>query len=62
MPSQYTATSVRKLVDKYFSLQWCRDNFVVPLYVETSLPMRPGILKIAIANSPDILLNSDTSN
>ena len=50
MPSQYTATSVRKLVDKYFSLQWCRDNFVVPLYVETSLPMRPGILKIAIAN------------
>ena len=50
MTKQYTATSVRKLVDKYFSLQWCRDNFVVPLYVETSLPMRPGILKIAIAN------------
>ena len=50
MPSQYTATSVRKLVDKYFSLQWCRDNFIVPLYVETSLPMRPGILIIAIPN------------
>ena len=50
MPNQYTATSVRKLVDKYFSLQWCRDNLVVPLYVETSLPMRPEILKIAIAN------------
>jgi len=50
MANQYTATSVRKLVDKYFSLQWCRDNLVVPLYVETSLPMQPGILKIAIAN------------
>jgi len=50
MANQFTATSVRKLVDKYFSLQWCRDNLVVPLYVETSLPMQPGILKIAIAN------------
>ncbi len=50
MDSKVTATSVRKLVDKYFSLQWCRDNLVVPLYVETSLPMEPGIIKIAIAN------------
>ena len=48
--NQYTATSVRKLVDKFFSLQWCRDNFVVPLYEETSLPMGKGIIKIAIAN------------
>ena len=48
--NQYTATSVRKLVDKFFNLQWCRDNFVVPLYEETSLPMNKGIIKIAIAN------------
>jgi len=48
--NQYTATSVRKLVDKFFSLQWCRDNFVVPLYKETSLPMDKGVIKIAIAN------------
>ena len=48
--NQYTATSVRKLVDKFFSLQWCRDNFVVPLYEETSLPLDKGIIKIAIAN------------
>ena len=47
---QYTSTSVRKLVDKFFSLQWCRDNFVVPLYEETSLPMSSGVIKIAIAN------------
>ena len=50
MDNKVTATSVRKLVDKYFSLQWCRDNLVVPLYTETSLPMEPGIIKIAIAN------------
>ncbi len=50
MDSKVTANSVRKLVDKYFSLQWCRDNLVVPLYVETSLPMEAGIIKIAIAN------------
>ena len=48
--NNYTATSVRKLVDKFFSLQWCRDNLVVPLYEETSLPMSNGIIKIAIAN------------
>ena len=48
--NQYTATSVRKLVDKFFSLQWCRDNLVVPLYEETSLPMDNRIIKIAIAN------------
>ena len=47
---QYTPTSVRKLVDKFFSLQWCRDNLVVPLYEETSLPMSQGVIKIAIAN------------
>ena len=47
---KYTPTSVRKLVDKFFSLQWCRDNFVVPLYEETALPMSEGIIKIAIAN------------
>ncbi len=50
MRSQYTASSVRKLVDKYFSLQWCRDNLVVPLYSETTLPMNPGVIKIAVAN------------
>jgi len=50
MEDKYTATSVRKLVDKYFSLQWCRDNLVVPLYSEPSLPMSQGIIKIAIAN------------
>ena len=48
--NKYTPTSVRKLVDKFFSLQWCRDNFVVPLYEETSLPMKEPIIKIAIAN------------
>jgi len=48
--TKYTPTSVRKLVDKFFSLQWCRDNFVAPLYEETSLPMSQGVIKIAIAN------------
>tara|TARA_B100000212_G_scaffold310441_1_gene261500 strand:+ start:1802 stop:3457 length:1656 start_codon:yes stop_codon:yes gene_type:complete len=47
---KYTPTSVRKLVDKFFSLQWCRDNLVVPLFEEPSLPLGDGIIKIAIAN------------
>ena len=45
-----TPTSVRQLVDKFFSLQWCRDNLVVPLYQEISLPMSKEVIKIAIAN------------
>ena len=48
--TKYTPTTVRKLVDKFFSLQWCRDNLVVPLYEETGLPMSQGLIKIAIAN------------
>ena len=48
--NKFTPTSVRKLVDEFFSLQWCRDNLVVPLFEETTLPMSPGIIKIAIAN------------
>ena len=49
--NQYTPKSVRKLVDKFFSLQWCRDNLVVPLNEErTSLPLQKPVIKIAIAN------------
>ena len=50
MALQDNATTVRKLVDKFFSLQWCRDNLVVPLNIESGLPMQPKMLKIAIAN------------
>ncbi len=48
--NNYTASSVRNLIDKYFSLQWCRDNLVVPIQVEPSLPPNKQVLKIAIAN------------
>ena len=47
---QYSASSIRSLVDKYFSLQWCRDNIVVPIKLEASLPPNPGIITIAIGN------------
>ena len=42
--------SIRKLIDKYFSLQWCRDNLVVPISLEPALPPSDGILTIAVAN------------
>ena len=42
--------SIRSLIDKYFSLQWCRDNLVVPLQVESSLPPNPSKIIIAIGN------------
>ena len=50
MTSRYNPISVRKLVDKFFSLQWCRDNLVLPLYEENTLPISQKVIKIAVAN------------
>ena len=41
---------IRQLVDKIFSLQWCRENLVVPLNTEPALPPNPQKLTIAIGN------------
>ena len=47
-------TAVRSLIDQHFSLQWCRENNVVPLEVrrEISLPGEPSseVLVIAVGN------------
>ena len=43
-------TQVRSLVDTVFSLQWCRENLVVPLNSEPALPPNPQKLTIAIGN------------
>ena len=43
-------SSIRKLIDYNLSLQWCRENIVVPLSVETNLPPKKQIVKIAIGN------------
>ncbi len=42
--------SVRSIIDKYFSLQWCRDNLVVPVNIEPALPPDGGLITIAVAN------------
>lgn len=41
---------IRQLVDKIFSLQWCRENLVIPLGAEPTLPPNPQKLTIAIGN------------
>lgn len=43
-------TEIRQLVDKIFSLQWCRENLVVPLQSEPAVPPNPQKLTIAIGN------------
>ncbi|KGG12518.1 MULTISPECIES: GspE/PulE family protein [Prochlorococcus] len=48
--AQNSITTIRDLVDKYFSLQWCRDNLVVPIGIEPSLPPNPSIITIAVGN------------
>ena len=42
--------SIRTLIDDNLSLQWCRENIVVPLSIEASLPPNKQIVKIAVAN------------
>ena len=41
---------IRGLVDKYFSLQWCRENIVVPLGYEKNDEGNDSRLIIAIGN------------
>ena len=48
MTNKYTATSVRKLVDKFLLL--CAEITSSAFYEETSLLMSDGVIKIAIAN------------
>ena len=43
-------TEIRQLVDKNFSLQWCRENIVVPLGLEKSNSTEDSKLIIAIGN------------
>ena len=45
-----TALNTRELVDKYFSLQWCRENIVVPVSIEKSPSDGTKKLTIAIGN------------
>ncbi len=50
MFNNYSIRNVRQLVDKYFSLQWCRDNFVVPLSIRKESSSEVQTVIIAIAN------------
>jgi len=47
-------TAVRKLIDDNFSLQWCRDNYVVPLGVANNT------LTLAVANLSYLATVGDT--
>ncbi len=43
-------TTIRELVDKHFSLQWCRENIVVPLGIEFNENTGSQKLTVAIGN------------
>lgn len=42
--------SIRALTDTYFSLQWCRENIVIPLGIETNQATGSQRLTVAIGN------------
>ena len=43
-------TKIRSLIDKYFSLQWCRDNVVIPLSIDVRAFPEKSTIKIALGN------------
>ena len=46
----FTPLTARKLIDKYFSLQWCKDNLIIPISIESNPNSNNDIFWIAIAN------------
>ena len=46
----FTPQTARKLIDKYFSLQWCKDNLTIPISLESNPNSNNDIFWIAIAN------------
>ena len=59
-----STANIRSLIDQHFSLQWCRENIVIPIDIrrEISLPGESGkeVLIIFIANfhtSPQLVIS-----
>ena len=50
MFDDYSIPFTRKLIDEYFSLQWCRDNLVIPLSLKQSFLIQKEYIFIAVAN------------
>ena len=50
MSNTYQISTIRTLIDKNLSLQWCRENVVIPLKVEPSLPPKRQVITIAVGN------------
>ena len=46
----FTPESAKELIEKYFSLQWCRDNLIIPISIESNPSTNNDIFWIAIAN------------
>ena len=48
--AQLNSLKIRELVDKHFSLQWCRENIIIPIGVERNQATGSEKLTIAIGN------------
>ena len=50
MSKTYQVSTIRTLIDNHLSLQWCRENVVIPLKVEPALPPKNQVITIAVGN------------
>ena len=46
----YQISTIRSLIDKHLSIQWCRENVVVPLSITSSIPPKRNTIVIAVGN------------
>ena len=42
--------TIRSIIDKHFSLQWCRDNVVAPINIEPNIFPKKQKITIAVGN------------
>ena len=47
---KFTPQTTRKLIDKYLWFQWCKDNSIIPISIESNPNSNNDIFWIAIAN------------
>ena len=50
MGTNYQLSTIRSLIDTHLSLQWCRENIVIPLDVKSSSTNNQNTIVIAVGN------------
>ena len=50
MGTAYQLSTIRSLIDTHLSLQWCRDNCIVPIKIDSKITPKKSVLILGVAN------------